>query len=154
MLRSAKPRNQLVTKPCRSCRLVDVVKGQWMNNIPHIIPHILIRRVIIEECVLHGGSSALETIWMVKKNVQGFDKKVWPLCDSLTGSPSESQTTSHQSWSKVRHLWSCLDRLGVQARLSDWNMDLRFFSLQHNQKATSKLFTQNSRNSPMSSLSV
>ena len=83
MLQSAKPKNQLVTKPCRSCKLVDAVKGQWMNSIPHIIPHILVRRVVNEECVLHGGSSALETIWMVKKNVQGFDKKVWPLCDKI-----------------------------------------------------------------------
>ena len=73
-----------MTKPCRSCRLVDAVKGQWMNNIPHIIPHILVRRVVNEECILHGGSSALETIWMVKKNVQGFDKKVWPLCDRIS----------------------------------------------------------------------
>ena len=55
-----------------------------MNSIPHIIFHILVRRVVNEECVLHGGSSALETIWMVKKNVQGFDKKVWPLCDRIS----------------------------------------------------------------------
>ena len=73
-----------MTKPCRSCGLGDAVKGQWMNNIPHIIPHILVRRVVNEECVLHGGSSALETIWMVKKSVQGFDKKVWPLSDRIS----------------------------------------------------------------------
>ena len=55
-----------------------------MNSIPHIIPDILIRRVVNEECVLHGGSSALETIWMVKKSVQGFDKEVWSLCDRIS----------------------------------------------------------------------
>ena len=83
-----------------------------------------------------------------KRMSKSLTKKYGP---SVIGSPLELQTTSHQSWSKVRHLWSYLDRLGVQARLSDWNMDLRFFSLQHDQKVTSKLFTQNSRNSPMSS---
>ena len=57
------------------------MKGQWMNSIPHIIPHILVRRVVNEECVLHGGSSALETTWMVKKSVQRFDKEVWPFTD-------------------------------------------------------------------------
>ena len=46
--------------------------------------HILVRRVVNEECVLHSGSSALETVWMVKKSVQGFDKKVWPLCDRIS----------------------------------------------------------------------
>ena len=81
VLQSAKPRNELVTKPCHPCGLVDVVKGQWMNSIPHIIPHILVRKVINEECVLQGGSSALETIQMLKKSVQGFDKVVWSLCD-------------------------------------------------------------------------
>ena len=55
-----------------------------MKSIPHIIPHILVRSVINEECVLHDGSSALETIWMVKKSVQGFDKKVWPLNDRFS----------------------------------------------------------------------
>ena len=84
VLQSAKPRNQLVMKPCRSYRLGDVVKGQWMNNILHIIPHIFVRRVVNEECVFHGGSNALETIWMVKKSVQGFDKKVWPLSDRIS----------------------------------------------------------------------
>ena len=81
MLQSAKPRNQLVTKPCHPCRLVHTVKGQWMNIIPHIIPHILVRRVVNEECVLQGGFSALQTIRMLKKSVQGFDKEVWSLCD-------------------------------------------------------------------------
>ena len=57
------------------------MKGRWMNSIPHIIPHILVRRVVNEECVCHGGSSALETIWMVKKSIQGLDKEVWPLGD-------------------------------------------------------------------------
>ena len=70
-----------MTEPCCSCRLVGAVKGRWMNSIPHIIPHILVRRVVNEECVLHGGSSSLETIWMVKKSVQGLDKEVWPLSD-------------------------------------------------------------------------
>ena len=57
------------------------MKGRWMNSIPHIIPHIFVRRVVNEECVLHGDSSALETIWMVKKSVQGLDKEVWSLGD-------------------------------------------------------------------------
>ena len=52
-----------------------------MNNIPHINPHILVRRVVNEECVLYVGSSALETIWMVKKSIQGLHKEVWPLRD-------------------------------------------------------------------------
>ena len=81
MLQSPKPRNQLVTKPCRPYKVVNAVKRQWMNNIPHIIPHILVRRVVNEECVLHSGSSALETIRMLKKSVQGFDKEIWSLCD-------------------------------------------------------------------------
>ena len=34
--------------------------------------------------VLHGGSSALETIRMLKKSVQGFDKEVWSLCDRIS----------------------------------------------------------------------
>ena len=57
------------------------MKGRWMNIIPHIIPHILVRRVVNEECVRHSGSNALETIWMVKKSIQGHDKEVWPLGD-------------------------------------------------------------------------
>ena len=73
-----------MTKPCRPCRLVDAMKGQWMNSIPHIIPHILVRRVVNEECVLHGGSSALQTIRMLKKSVQGIDKEVWSLCDRIS----------------------------------------------------------------------
>ena len=70
-----------MTELCRPCGLVDAVKGKWMNSIPHIIPHILVRRVVNEECVLHGGSSALQTIRMLKKSVQGFDKEVCSLCD-------------------------------------------------------------------------
>ena len=61
--------------------LVDAVKGQWMNNIPHIIPHIFVRRVVNEECVLQQGSIALQTIRMLKESVQGFDNEVWSLCD-------------------------------------------------------------------------
>ena len=52
-----------------------------MNNIPHIIPHILIRRVVNEECVLQRGSTAFQTILMLKESVQGFDKEVWSLCN-------------------------------------------------------------------------
>ena len=70
-----------MTKPCHLCGLIDAVKGQWMNNIPHINLHILVRRVVNEECVLQGGSSALQTIKMLKKSVQGFDKELWSLCD-------------------------------------------------------------------------
>ena len=70
-----------MTEPCHSCELSGAVKGRWMNSIPHIIPHILVRRVVNEECVLHDGSSALETIWMVKKSIQGLHKEVWPLGD-------------------------------------------------------------------------
>ena len=55
-----------------------------MNNILHIIPHILVRRVVNEECILQGGSSALETIWMLKKSAQGFDKEVWSLYDRIS----------------------------------------------------------------------
>ena len=98
-----------------------------MNNIPHIIPHILVRRVVNEECVLHGGSSALETIWMVKKSVQGLDKEVWPLDDR-----NSIRVANYIAPILVEGATSMeFDRLGVQARLSDWNMDLRFFSLQH-----------------------
>ena len=74
-----------MTKPYHPCRLVDAVKGQWVNNTPHIIPHILVRRVINEECVLHRGSTALQTIWMVKESVQGFYKKIQSLGDRITG---------------------------------------------------------------------
>ena len=124
MLQSSKPRNQLVTKPCRPCEFVDAVKGQWMNCSPHIIPLIFVKRVVNEECVLNRGTTILQTIRMLKESVQGFDKKYGL---SVTGAPVELQTTSHQSWSKVRHLWSCSVKLGVQTRLRDWNMDFRFF---------------------------
>ena len=86
------------------------MKGRWMNNIPHIIPHILVRRVVNEECVLHGGSIALETIWMVKKSVQGLDKEVWPLSDKnsvgvanyiapILGEGATSLELLRQTWS-------------------------------------------------------
>ena len=71
-----------MTKPCRPYGLIDAVKGQWMNNIPHIILHILVKRVVNEECVLQRGSTTLQTIRMLKESVQGFDKEVWSLCDT------------------------------------------------------------------------
>ena len=118
MLQSAKPRNQLVPKPCCSCGLLDIVKGQWMNSIPHIIPHILVRRVVNEECVLHGGSSALETIWMVKKSVQGFDKKVWPLCDRISvgiaNYVAPILVESATSLELLRQTWSASMLMGLE----------------------------------------
>ena len=52
-----------------------------MNNVPHIIPHIFVRRVVNEECGLQRGSIALQTIWMLNESVQGFDKKIRSLGD-------------------------------------------------------------------------
>ena len=85
VLQSPKPRNQLVTKPCRPYGFVYVVKGQWMNYIPHIIPHILVGRVVNEECALNGGTTALQTIRMLKESVQRFDKIIRSLGDRSTG---------------------------------------------------------------------
>ena len=56
-----------------------------MNCIPHIIPHIFVGRVINKECALNGGTTALQTIQMLKESVQGFDKKVRSLGDRSTG---------------------------------------------------------------------
>ena len=47
-----------------------------MNSIPYIIPHIFVRRVINEECILQRGTIAFQTIWTLKESVQGFDKKI------------------------------------------------------------------------------
>ena len=84
MLRSPKPTNQLVKKPCHPCRFVDAVKGQWMNCIPHIIPHIFVGRVVNEECALNGGTTTLQTIRMLKESVHGFDKKIRSPSDRST----------------------------------------------------------------------
>ena len=73
-----------MTKPCHPSGLLDAVKGQWVNNTPHIILHILVRRVVNEECVFHRGSTALHTIRMVKESVQGFYKKIRSLTDRIT----------------------------------------------------------------------
>ena len=73
-----------MSKPCRPKRLVDDVKGQRVNSTPHSIPHILVRRVFNEECVVYRGSLAFQTIGMVKESVQGFYKKVRALSDRIT----------------------------------------------------------------------
>ena len=73
-----------MSKPCRPSKLVDDVIGQRMNSTPHSIPHIFVRKVVNEECVVHRGSLALQTIGMVKESVQGFYKKVRALGDKIT----------------------------------------------------------------------
>ena len=85
-----------------------------MNSIPHIIPPIFVRRVINEECVLQRGSTALQTIRMLKESVQGFDKKVRSL-----GDRSSAGVANYIALVLVRHLYSCLDTLGVQTCLSN-----------------------------------
>ena len=74
-----KPKDQLVSKPSRSYRFVDTVKRRRMYNIPHIIPDVFVRRVVNEVWVIRRGTSAFETIRMLKESVQGLNKKIWTL---------------------------------------------------------------------------
>ena len=56
-----------------------------MDIIPHIIPHIFVRRAFNEECALNQGTTSLKTIRMLKESIQGFDKKIRSLGDKSIG---------------------------------------------------------------------